>query len=117
MAVSILQDLRRHAEEPGCLPNRHAALHQPGRRCVAQRVRSDFPGQLGQIHGRFEALLHGSDRLAIELDEARVDQLLVLPTTHMSQQPGWKWSWRLTLLGGSLSDRPAVEDTPLEINV
>jgi hypothetical protein len=84
---------------------------------VAQRVRTDVPGQSGQIHGRFEALLGGSDRLAIELDEAGADQLAVFPTSHVGQQPGWKWSGRLTLLGGSLPDRRALEDTTLEISV
>jgi hypothetical protein len=62
-------------------------------------------------------LFPGSNRLAVELDEAGGDQFPFFPATHMSEQPGWNWNWRLTLLGGALPERLAVEDPVLKIDV
>ncbi len=36
VAVGLLQDGHRHAEEARCFPHVDAGLHQPGRRSVAQ---------------------------------------------------------------------------------
>nr|WP_244486076.1 hypothetical protein [Bradyrhizobium viridifuturi] len=72
------------------MPRNPAASRIGTPRCISQVAAVwrnvcgvTFPGSLARIHGRFEALLHGSDRLAIELDEAGADQLAVFPTTQM----------------------------------
>jgi hypothetical protein len=42
VAKGVLQDLGRHAQEPGAFPDRHAALHEPGRGSVTQGVWRDL---------------------------------------------------------------------------
>ena len=49
--IDFLQHFGGHAEESGCLPNRHAVLHQPSRGGVAQGVGGNPPGQTGEPHG------------------------------------------------------------------
>ena len=48
VAVGLLDHGRRHPEETGGLPDRHAGLHEPRSGCVAQRMSRDLAGQPGK---------------------------------------------------------------------
>lgn len=67
VAVGRFHLFYRHAERAGGIPDRHAALHQPGGACVAQDVRRDLLAELGLDAGGIEGFAHrpiGSPPLA-----------------------------------------------------
>ena len=85
VAVSGQQHLGRHAQKARRLPHRHAALHEPGRRRVAQGMWRNPAAKLGQLHRALEALLGRRDGLAVEFDEAFGNQFQPSPAAHVGQ--------------------------------
>ena len=82
MTVDAIKDFGRHAEVSRSLPNGHAALHEPRRGGVAQRVGNDFAPfsrQPRKSRGMCEGGLDRQNRLALEFDE-------VLPTKPRRRQ-------------------------------
>src|ERR1700722_6591129 len=77
-AVRFLKNFGRHAEEACIFPDRHARLHQPGRRGVPQRVWGDLVDETREFHSAFEPAFHGFDRLSVEFPEA---QMAFAPST------------------------------------
>jgi hypothetical protein len=62
-------------------------------------------------------LLHRCYQLTVELNKAGGDQLAVHPATRVTKQSGRYGRRRLSLLGGPLADRLAIEDAALNIDV
>ena len=66
--------------ETGCVPNVHAGLHQPGRTCVPQCVRT-YPFETGPSAGRGESLFHVLEAHAVLVnDEADLGPALACPS-------------------------------------
>jgi hypothetical protein len=62
MTINAIQHLDRHAEKARRFPFVDAVLHQPGRRGVPQRVRTDPSSHLGQAQRGLERGLRLSRR-------------------------------------------------------
>ena len=52
--VHAVEHFDAHSEEPSSFPFVYAGLHEPGRRSVPERVRSDPSGKTSQACGRLE---------------------------------------------------------------
>ena len=75
VAIDSIEHLDAHPQKARCLPFVYAGLHQPGRRCVAQRVRCNFARQLASRHRRLEARSSPMNRLPVPFDK----MLLAMP--------------------------------------
>jgi hypothetical protein len=67
MAVGPFELLDRHPQEFGRLPDISTALHQPSRRCMAQRVRRDI-GHPAVMCVAAERLVDVVDRCTVPLN-------------------------------------------------
>ena len=68
VTVHIDEGLLSHPEETCRLPSRNAALRQPRRAGVAQRVWDDVVAKTGRTPHRAEGLVYPFNRLAVPLD-------------------------------------------------
>ena len=85
VAIGSEKYLGGHAKKAGGLPHRHASLHEPRRRRVAQGVRRHLAAQTRQPYRASEAFFDRSDRLAVEFNEAVGDQFWPGPAAHVGQ--------------------------------
>src|SRR5262245_35388707 len=116
MTVDSIERLDAHPEESGRTPHAHAALHQPGRRRMAQGVGDDLARELGEPHRRLEGGLHRGDRLPIPFNKMLLDYALGGPATQMGQEPRGDRSWRPPLLRGACTFGEPIENPALKID-
>jgi len=79
VAIRPLDHLSGHTEIAGGLPDRHAVLHQPGRRRVPQGVWCDLAPEAGKFHCVPEPSLDRFDRGAMPFHEMRSDDAAANP--------------------------------------
>jgi len=84
--VDALKRLRPHCQETSRLPNRHAALHEPGGGGVLKRMRDHFL-DAGSLAGGREALLNVLNRRPVDVQH--VAQIGAAPpsTLQVGQKP------------------------------
>ena len=114
MAVSLRKHLDCHAEIAGRFPHIGAGLHQPGRRCVAQRVRCHVDAESSIGHNVREGFVDALDRLAIPFDGKPLPASF--PSPQMRQEVIGQWHGRLAFLRLRAAGRPAIEYAALKIN-
>ena len=115
VSISLSNHFRRHAKEPGCFPNWNAALHEPGRRRVTERVWRNTR-KAGECRRSGEPGLNRPNRLPVPFDEM-ASSAKPCPATHMSQQPRGNWNRRLALVRRTLADCEPVKHASIKIDV
>src|SRR5690242_11584094 len=100
VAVGVLQDLGGHAQEPCCLPDGHATLHEPCRSGMAQGMGCHPAGRPASP----TAVLKPFFTDAVELNEAFGDELTVAPASKVGEQPGRYGGWCLPHLCRALAN-------------
>jgi hypothetical protein len=115
MTVDTVEHLNAHAEKSCGLPLVDAGLHEPCRRGVPQRVRSNLAIKLCLSQSALECCLYGLDRLSVKLNEMRVHDTFLFPATKVrkSRRDG---SRRLAFICFSSPFRQAIVNTALEVN-
>src|SRR5450755_345175 len=122
MAIVGLQLLYGHPEPAGGLPHVDAGLHQPGRRCVAQRMPDDiiaesrilqnsFPGRSDLTDKRLAvvyAVHNEPDLRAVLQNTSRAQRSRTLVINPAPTNQVW------TQTGGDLCRRPPLLGRPLQ---
>lgn len=117
MTINAIKHLDRHAEKAGRLPFVDTVLHEPGRRGVAQRVRTNSPAHLGQAQRGLESGLHRLHRPSVPFHEILADDAFCGPPAQMGKQAARQWHRWLALVGRAGAFGQAVEDAVLEIDI
>src|SRR5262245_2914902 len=99
MTVNAVEHLDRHTEKTGRLPFVDAVLHQPGRRGVAQGMRTDASAHLGQAQRGLERSLHRLYRPPVPFHEILADEAFRDPAAPMGEAAGRQRHRRLALSG------------------
>src|SRR5437870_3458402 len=99
MSINAFERLDTHPEKACSLPYRYARLHEPGRRGMAEGVRSNTSIKPGQCNGSLEGGFYRFDGSPVPLDEMRLGKPLPVPTPKMRKQPPRNRNGRLSFVG------------------
>jgi len=114
--VDALKRLRPHCQETSRLPNRHAALHEPGGGGVPKRMRDHFL-DAGSLAGGREALLNVLNRRPVDVQH--VAQIGAAPpsTLQVGQKPRRNANLATTLLCACTTSNIEVDQTRFKVNL
>ena len=116
MAVRALNHLGGHAQVPGGLPDRYAALHQPGRGRVPESVRCDPSPQSGQGDRVLEPSLDRLNGGTVPLHEMRRDDAAADPPPHVGKQPRRNRRRRLPLVARTAANSQTIVNPLVKID-
>ena len=116
MTVGIEQDVKRHAEVARRLPGIGAALHQPGRCRMPERMGRNTRAKAGQSHRGLERRLHRGNGLSIELHEVLCVMIDPVPPSEVRKQARRDRHRRLPLVGLCVALAAPVVNAALQID-